>query len=256
MRSPAGVVVTSSYPLQHLHHHGIWTPWTKTAFQGREPDFWNMGKGTGKVEYTGLDRTWIGVVNGGFTARHRFIDLSAPAPVTVLDETWTVTAYDVPGAKRPVRVFDLVLEQICATSDPLVLPEYHYGGFGYRGRDEWFGADKSAFLNSEGETDKVKANAARARWCHLGGLVDGAFTGLAALGHPDNFRAPQPVRIHPREPYFSFAPQVLGGFAIEPGKPYTARFRFVVMDGPPDRALLDAYWNGDAIPAIATVSRD
>jgi len=239
----AGVVVSDDYPKQHVHHHGIWTPWTKTSFQGRTPDFWNMGAKTGTVEFVALDRTWEGPVHGGFAARHRFVDLSAPQPVTALHETWVVTAYRAPGA---VRVFDLALTQTCATDDPLLLPTYHYGGFGFRGRGEWYGAPNAFFLTSDGETDRVKANLQRMRWVHLWGQLDGGPAGLAVLGHPENFRAPQPVRVHPREPYVSFIPSQLGDWKIEPGKPYTARFRFVAFDGKPDRARLEALWNGYA----------
>jgi hypothetical protein len=32
-----------------------------------------------------------------------------------------------------------------------------------------------------------------------------------------------------------------------------ARFRFVAADGPPDRARLDAFWNGYALPAAVKV---
>lgn len=251
--SPSGRLVSSSYPLQHLHHHGIWTPWTKTRFQGREPDFWNMGKGTGTVEFDKLERAWSGPVHGGFVSRHRHVDLSAPSPVVALNETWVVTLYQVPGAARPVRVFDLESTMVCATNDPLILPEYHYGGMGYRGNELWYGKDKAFFLTSEGETDRVKANHQRMRWCHVGGEVDGQRTGVAVLGHPANFRAPQPVRVHPSEPYVSFVAQQLGEFAIQPGQPYVARFRFVAIDGAPDAALLEAYWQGYARPAVVTV---
>lgn len=253
--SPSGKLVSSSYPLAHLHHHGIWTPWTKTKFQGREPDFWNMGKGTGTVKFAALDRAWSGPVHGGFVSRHEHIDLSAPAPVKALDEQWEVTVYDVPGFARPVRVFDLVSTMTCATRDPLVLPEYHYGGMGYRGNEGWLGKDQAFFLTSEGETDRVKANHQRMRWVHVGGRVDGALTGVAVLGHPGNFRAPQPVRVHPTEPYVSFVAQQLGEFALEPGKPYVVRFRFVAMDGEPDPALLEALWQGYAQPATSIVER-
>ena len=148
-------------------------------------------------------------------------------------------------------MFDLVTTQTCATADPLILPTYQYGGFGFRAAWAWNGpGDAVRFLTSEGGTDRIKENNARARWCFIGGpLKDGAFAGTATLGHPDNFRAPQPVRLHPNMPYFSFVPQLLGEFRIEPGHPYVARFRFIVADGPPDRALLDAYWNGYAQPA-------
>ena len=47
----AGRVITGDYPPDHIHHHGVWFAWTKTEFEGRHPDFWNMGDGTGTVEF-------------------------------------------------------------------------------------------------------------------------------------------------------------------------------------------------------------
>lgn len=254
--TPAGTVVSDDYPAQHVHHHGIWTPWTKTSFQGRSPDFWNMGAKTGTVEFVALDRTWSGAVHGGFVARHKFVDLSAPSPVVALHETWEVTGYDVPsrGSGPALSVFELTLTQTCATNDPLILPQYHYGGFGYRGRGEWLGKDKAFFLTSEGTTDRVKANHERMRWVHLWGQLPGGPAGLTVLGHPENFRAPQPVRVHPNEPYVSFIPSQLGDWKIEPGKPYVARFRFVAFDGEPDRARLEALWQGYAHPAVVKLT--
>ncbi len=255
VRTAAGTVVSDDYPVQHVHHHGIWTAWVRTAFQGRAPDFWNMAQKLGTSEFVGLDWTWSGPVHGGFVARHRMLDLSAPAPVPVLNETWEVTAYAVPAvAGAPaLRVFDVLLTQICATNDPLVLPVYHYGGLGFRGRGEWFGADKGFFLTSEGETDRVKANGKSMRWVHHYGAVEGGVAGVTVLGHPGNPRAPQPVRVHPREPYVSFTPQQNEEFRIAPGQPYIARYRFVAFDGPPDRALLDALWQGFAAPGSLTM---
>ena len=254
VRTPAGTVVTASYPPDHLHHHGIWAPWTKTEFQGRQPDFWNMGQLTGKVEFAELVRTWGGPVHGGFVAKQRQVDLSAPSPVTALDETWEVTVYDMPGAATPLRVFDLVITQTCATADPLILPEYRYGGLGFRGHDQWNGKDHALFLTSEGETDRVKGNTSRARWVHIGGRVDGALAGVGILGHPDNFRAPEPLRLHPTEPFVCYAPSQLGEWRIEPGRPHVARYRFVVTDGPADGSLLEACWQAFARPGTATVS--
>jgi hypothetical protein len=251
--SPAGVELTDSYPKDHRHHHGIWSPWTKTEFQGRTPDFWNMGQKKAKVEAERLVRHWSGPVHGGFIARHQFIDLSAPSPIVALHETWEVKAYDLPDAPRPARVFDLVITQTCATNDPLILPEYHYGGLGYRGPEAWNGKDRARFLTSEGITDRVAAHGTRARWCYIGGEVDGRLAGTAILGHPDNFRAPQPMRIHPNEPFFCYAPSQLGQWQISPGEPYVARYRFVAIDGAPDRELLEAYWAGYAQPAVAVV---
>ncbi len=253
--SPAGKIVTDDYAPNHAHHHGIWAPWTKLSFQGRATDFWNMQDKKGAEDLVALDRSWSGAVHGGFAARLQSTDLTGAAPVKALDTTWLLTAYDLAGAAPAARMFELTLTHACATADPVVLPEYHYGGFGFRGAAGWNGPGTVAnFLTSEGETDRIKGNNTRVRWCYLGGAVEGGeLAGTATLGHPGNFRAPQPVRLHPNMPYFSLVPQQLGEFRIEPGKPYVARFRFVVADGAPDRALLDAYWQGYANPAAAKI---
>ncbi|MBL9200913.1 MAG: PmoA family protein [Opitutaceae bacterium] len=254
--SPSGKIVTDDYPSNHPHHHGIWAPWTKVSFQGRATDFWNMQDKKGAEDLVALDRSWSGPVHGGFTARLQSTDLTAPTPVKALDTTWLLTAYDLPGAAPAARMFELTVTHACATAKPVVLPEYHYGGFGLRGAAGWNGPGPAArFLTSEGETDRIKGNNTRVRWCYLGGAAgdSGGLAGTAVLGHPGNFRAPQPVRLHPNMPYFSLVPQQLGAMRIEPGQPYVTRYRFVVTDGAPDRARLDAYWQGYAHPAAAKI---
>lgn len=253
--SPAGYPVTDDYPSNHVHHHGIWAPWVKTRFQGRSPDFWNMQLKTGAEEFVELQRQWSGPVHGGFQALNRMTDRSAPQPVSVLNSLWNLTAYAVPEAPTPMHLFDLVITQTCATADALDLPEYHYGGFGLRGASAWNGPGGAArFLTSEGLTDRLRGNGTRARWCYLGGPVGGTAAGTAVLGHPDNFRSPQPLRLHPDMPYFSFVPQQLGAFTIQPGRPYTVRFRFVVTDGEPSRPLLEACWEAYARPPEVTLT--
>jgi hypothetical protein len=32
LRSPSGKLVNDDFPPNHVHHHGIWSPWTKTEF--------------------------------------------------------------------------------------------------------------------------------------------------------------------------------------------------------------------------------
>jgi hypothetical protein len=64
------------------------------------------------------------------------------------------------------------------------------------------------------------------------------------------------VRIHPDNPYFTFAPirpEDGGAFTIEPGAPYVSRFRIITTDGAVDAALLDRLWNDFATPPDVTV---
>jgi hypothetical protein len=251
VHTPSGKVVTDDFPPNHIHHYGVWWAWTKTVFDGREPDFWNMGDNKGRVEFEALEETWSGAVHGGFRSKHRFVDLTAPKPITALNEIWEVTVYAVGlGSAAKYSVFDLVSEQQCATSHPLKLPEYRYGGVGVRGNWAWNGKEKASFLTSEGETDRDKGNTTQGRWCDMGGQLEGGPAGIAILCHPQNYRAPQPMRLHPTEPFFNFAPQQAGDMEIKPGEKYVARYRFVVHDGPPDRAELDRLWNDYAHPPV------
>jgi hypothetical protein len=255
VHSPSGAIVTGDYPANHPHHHGIWTPFTKAVFQGRATDFWNMQSKKGEEQWHGGGRLWSGEVYGGFEAEMHMNDLSGPKPITALLDRWSVTAYAIPHAPKPMRVFDLTTTQTCATNDPLELPQYHYGSFGLRGPEAWDGKDGARFLTSEGITDRKKGDGTRARWCYLGGKTTAGLSGTAVLGFPDNFRFPMPLRLHPDMPYFSIVPQKLGGFSIQPGKPYVTRYRFVVTDGEPDAKLFDACWNSLAHPAVVSFSK-
>lgn len=249
IRTLSGKTVTDDFPPNHIHHHGVWGAWTKTDFEGRHPDFWNMGDGKGKVEFERVEKTFGGLVFSGFVAKHRYVDLTASEPKVALNETWEVRAYP-PDAKGRFWFFDLTATQLCATSEPLKLPEYRYGGIGFRGNWAWNGRDKTQFLTSEGETDRIKGQGTRGRWCDISGMVDGARAGITIMCHPENYRAPQPMRLHPDEPFFNYAPQEAGDMEITPGKPYVMRYRFVVHDGAPDKELLERLWNDYAHPAV------
>lgn len=230
IHTPGGKRVTDDFPVDHLHHHGVWSPWTKTEFEGRKPDFWNMGAGTGRVEFVAVDDLWRKDGRAGFKVRHRFIDMTANPEKVALLETWEVA---VTGAADHHRI-DLSITQTCAGDAPLKLPEYHYGGLGFRGNGEWNGAANCRFLTASGLTDRTKVNTAKEPWCWVGGKVGGRTCGITILCHPSNFRAPQPIRAHPTEPFFCYAPQQGGAMEIVPGKPYVARYRLIVADGEPD----------------------
>ena len=251
IRTLGGKVITDDYPPNHIHHHGIWWAWTKTEFDGRAPDFWNMGEGKAKVDFVALQGSWGGPVHCGFVSKHQFTDLTGGSPATALNEMWDVRVYN--NARNNIWVFDLTATQECATDKPLKLPEYHYGGLGFRGHWDWNGKTNVNFLTSEGITDRVKGHATRAKWCDISGLREGKQAGIAILCHPENFRAPQHMRLHPSEPFFCYAPQQGGDMEIAPGKKYVSRYRFVVHDGPPNKEVIDRLWNDYAHPPTVTV---
>ncbi len=250
--TPKGVEMSDSYPADHPHDHGIWTAWASSHFQGRHVDFWNPHYAYGgTVAFTGLDRTWEGPVDGGFESRHQSIDRTVQPPVAALNEQWKVTLYAAHSV--PARIFDLEFTQAPATTDPLDVDQYTYGGLGVRGHAQWLDKNNLQVLTSAGTTNRVQANNQPARWFFIGGNIDGTPVGIAALCHPDNFRAPQTVRMNPDQPFFMYAPNISAGFTISKEQPYVGRYRFIIQDGPPDAKFLEACWQGYAHPATATV---
>lgn len=252
--TPSGRRVTDDYPPNHVHHHGVWSAWTKTRFQGRSPDFWNMGQGKGRVDFAGFDRVQAGPVFARMEARQVHTDTLVTPAVQVLEEVWRATAYAIRLPEGPpVHLFDLESSQRLLTEHPLELPKYYYGGLGFRGPWAWNGATNALYLDANGVTDRIAGNGTRARWYWIGGQVDGSLAGIAVLGHPGNFRAPQPLRVHPTEPFVCWAPSHLADASIQPGKPLVSQYRFVTFDGPPDAARLERLWADFAEPPSVRV---
>jgi Methane oxygenase PmoA len=250
LSTPSGRLVTDDYPPNHKHHHGLWFAWTLTNYDGRQPDFWNMG--TGKAGVQSLDHApvWTAGPWAGFSYRNRYQDKTSGKSIDVLEEHIDLVAR-APLPNDPVVIIDFIVSQQCLTTLPLLLPAYHYGGLGLRGNRDWNGAKNATFLTSAG-LDRSSGNATRANWVHMGGMVNGKPAGTAVLCHPNNFRAPQSGRIHPTEPFFCFAPSQLGDWSIRPGIPYQMRYRLIIADGLPDAADLERRWQEYAHPPLVT----
>ena len=248
--SPAGTVLTDIHPPDHTHHMGIWMPWTKTEFQGRNIDFWNLGAGKGTVRFKEFVSQTIGPVYGGFQAQHEHIDLTAPrGEKVVLNETWDVRVYNLGGPEKGYWLCDFLSTQRCATDSPLYHLKYSYGGLGFRATRQW-NQDNAECLTSEGKT-RQDGNRTRARWCDSYGMTGTDWAGLTVMGHPENFRHPEPMRIWSGEyehVFFGFAPSQLGDWKMEPGKDYVFKYRFYVHEGKPVVADLERLWNDFAEP--------
>ncbi len=248
--SPSGAVVTDDFHPDHAHQRGVWFAWTETRFRDRQPDFWNLHKQTGRVEFEAFGEQTEGPVFAEFSVRHRHLDVSVPdRPEVVLEEDWTVRVFR-PGLRRP-HTFDLTSVQEVVADAPLELQQYHYGGLGVRGARNWT-PDKVTFLTSNGQ-QRPDADQTRVDWCLMEGSIPPNYAGLLALGHPDNFRAPQAVRIHPEMPYFSLTPLPLGSFEMRPKEKTIWRYRLIAYDGRMDSAPARQFWEEYCSPPAAQV---
>ena len=245
--SPTGEEVTGDFPADHAHQHALFFAWVKAKYDGRKVDFWNQAKQLGGVEFRGVVDVTRGEDRVSFTTKQAFTVGTGDTKVDALHETWKVTVY---RTATDHYLFDIESTQRCVIDIPLVLEEYRYGGMAFRGNGQWFTAgsgDTSAaeqiprFLTSEGK-GRIDGNHSRPNWVSVSGAVDGQDVSVAVFCHPDNFRAPQHVRLHPSKPYFCFAPCVAGKFTIEPGRPYVSRYRYLVTSDQPDAAHINKTW--------------
>jgi hypothetical protein len=247
LRAPSGAIVTDDFPPDHAHQHGVMFAWTSTTFEGRPIDFWNQKKLQGTVEHRRVIGLESGPVFGRFEVGLRHVNLNAPAgPTDVLDETWSVRVYNF----TEVFVLDVLSVQRAARH-PLHINKYHYGGMAIRGARPWL-TPPCRMITRLGD-DRAAGNHSRPGWVDMQGSIDDATAGVTIMDHPDNFRYPQPVRLHPDKPYFCFSPQVIDGFDITAEAPYVSRYRFVTRDGELDRARLDELWHNWTDPPTVRV---
>ena len=249
LQTPGGRVVTDDFPPDHAHQHGLFRAWVNTKFMGEKVDFWNQSGKTGNVKHSRLGQLTSGPVFAEFTVHLEHQQLLPEGQSrTALHEQWSVRAYQDQG----VFVVDLLSEQQAATHSPLQIMEYHYGGFALRGHRDWNADSKFSFLTSEGK-DRLKGNHSRPNWVLMTGPVDDDWASCLAMGHPENFRHPQPVRLHPKMPYFCFAPMVLGEFSITQNASFESRLRIVVADGQMTPESANRLWAEYSAPIQTTV---
>jgi len=258
VRTLNGAVVTDELPPDHLHQSGIFLSFTKTSFEDREVDFWNLAGGKGRVRFKSDHIGTSGPLFASFQTEQEHVDLTADnekgeigktsGGKVALVETWNVLAWN-PNASAGYWIFDVESSMRCATNSPLKLPEYHYGGMAIRAARPWV-PKAVTFLTSEG-ADRLKGNHTRAKWCDIQGAVDGHEAGIALFTNPQNFRFPEPLRIHGTMPYMVFTPSFLGDWEITPGNIHRARYRFVVHDGKLSPETLEQLWQNYAQPLVA-----
>ncbi len=256
LKSPSGKILTCIQPPDHYHHYGIWNPWTKVYFEGREVDFWNLAKGQGTVMYAGTLSTYSGELFGGFKVLHKHIDFTAPGEDKVaLSEVWDIRAWSLKVNDQLVWLIDFTFVLSCATDSVVKLVQYRYGGgIGFRATETWTN-ENSTVLTSEGKT-RIDADASHARWCRLVGETGlDETSGIIFMSHPANRAHPEPMRVWPENAnngrgdlFFEFCPIRHEDWILYPNKEYVLKYRVVVFDGFMEKDTADKLWHNFAYP--------
>ncbi|MBE9511135.1 MAG: PmoA family protein [Bacteroidetes bacterium] len=259
--SPNGNILTRIQPPDHLHHYGIWNPWTKVKFQNREVDFWNLGKGQGTVRYAGTNAQFGGAIFGGFRVRQEHVDLTSGKEITAINEIWDVRVWNTNVGNNEVFLIDITDSLSCAGNDTVFLEQYRYGGgIGFRATQYW-NKENCRVETSTGESRKT-ADATKASWCNVSGqMPDGDRSGILFISHPENKNHPEPMRVWPEDAnngrgdmFFEFCPIRDKDWILIPGKKYVLKYRLLVYDGEITTQLAEDLWTGFAYPPNVEIS--
>ena len=241
--TPSGQVASGDFSGDHAHQRGVFMAGTNTKFRGKKVDFWNLHNKLGRTEHGKTLSTGSSSDSASFTVQINHVATDKGIETVVLHENWTVTGRQ--GSAKHF-VFDIESKQTPATDSPLLFNKSFYGGMALRGSNLWTPLESNPdgtceFLTSNGH-ERIEGNHTRVRWVSMRGVVDGKPASITVLCHPLNFRFPQYVRLHPRMPYFTYAPMFDGEFTIEPGDSYQSRYRYLVTSSKPDAGWIEKQW--------------
>lgn len=253
--SPSGKVLTWAQPEDHIHHVGLWNPWTRVSWKENNTDFWNLAAGMGTVRYKDVINTVSGPVFAEFHILQDHIafepnkppfpieDAEESTEIVVMEEEWIIRVWNVDDGY--LLDFTSLLRNVLDES--ISLDAYRYGGgLGYRATSKW-NANNSEVLTSEGKTRK-DGDATRAKWCWIYGDLEGKQTGMLFMSDSKNFDFPQPMRIWPANitgpgyQYFEFTPIRENAWILEPGETYSQKYRIWVREGEVDPSKAEQQW--------------
>lgn len=237
LKSPKGGIVTGIHPNDHLHHLGLWHAWVKSKHGKDQPDFWNLGKGSGKVRFLKLLKRNA----TGFTVEQEQVAFKGGEmeEIVILREELSISVI----ATNEGNFIDYHLTQKNVSNKNLELPAYRYGGpLAYRGPHSW-NSKNSNYLTSAGKM-REDSHATRADWCAIFGPTDKGDATITMMGHPKNFDAPQRLRTWPDGKVFlCWTPIQEKGLVIQPDELVRWRYRIVISDGKPNKKTINRWWS-------------
>lgn len=255
--TPKGQPLTRIDAPDHYHHYGLWNPWTKVLFEGQTVDFWNLKEKQGTVRFTEFISVNEGPVYGDYQTLHDHVAfLKGGVEKTALNELQSVRIYQ-PKENQDYYLADISIQLNCASESPVLLQEYRYGGLGWRATEKW-NKENSETLTSEGKTRK-DADGSNARWVIVQGSLDDDYGGALMMSFPTNFNHPEPLRIWPEnangrgDVYANFSPTKDKDWALEPGKDYLLKYRFLVFNGKLSEKKAEAIWQSFAHPPKVSI---
>lgn len=233
LQTPSGKVLTTIQPADHYHHYGLWNPWTRVEYRGKLYDLWNIGDKKGTVRFVKFEDIFHDKGKAGFEAVHDHVIFDGSEETVIMKENWRITVSQLDSGRYQCDIRSVLRP---ATTADVVLKEYRYAGLGFRATPEWTNTN-SEVLTSSGKSRK-DADGSLERWAMVSGKLGDGRAGILFLSHPDNYNAPEPIRVWPEDAnggrgdqFFNFSPTKNKDWTLEAGRSYTLHYRLIIFDG-------------------------
>ncbi|MBD0777774.1 PmoA family protein [Maribacter sp. ANRC-HE7] len=253
--TPGGEVLTRIQPSDHLHHYGVWGPWTKTKIDNRNVDFWNLGKGEGTVLFKKFISKKVGSVFSEFTTLQEHIDFGAKKENRVaINEHLEIRAWNL-GDNKPWLI-DYSSEINSPLKEGILFDTYHYGGgIAFRATELWQ-KNNISILTSENK-NRANADGSSAKWVIIEGTTHtkSGKGGILFMSHKENKHFPEPMRLWPSDVnggkgdlLFEFCPIRNQSWKLDSHKNYELKYRMLVYEGIINAEQAEIAWQGFANP--------
>ena len=247
--APNNAVLTNIQPPDHMHHYGIWNPWTKTIFRGEEIDFWNLAKEEGRIRFGGLTSLNQGAIFSSLQVLHEHVVWPYSLRETIaMNELQEIRVFD-----RNDGSFMIEINSRLSPVEKLILEEYRYGGFVLRATDNW--TNQNSYLYTSEGLDRDNADGQRAKWVVVSGETPEGKASIMMMGNPANYNHPEPVRVWNSDAnrgrgdhFINFSPTRNTQWILNPGLNYSLRYRMLVFDGEIEKEKAEKIWNDFSNP--------
>ena len=270
--SPVGNVLTNINAPDHMHHYGIWNPWTLVEYDGKEYDLWNIGDLKGTVRFDSLYSKQTGNLFAQITVNHQhlifqeqreqitrttesIIKITPKKQINIMNELLDIRVWNTGDSGF---LWDFISNLIPATDLTVLLKAYRYAGFGWRATPDWT-KENVEMMTSEGKS-RQEIDGTDARWVYVTGMSPKGKSGILFMGYPENQNFPEPLRIWDQnqnggrgDAFINFAPTKNVDWSLEPGNKYRLRYRMLMFDGDITPAKAEAIWKDFASPVKVTI---
>ncbi|MBI4553489.1 MAG: PmoA family protein, partial [Candidatus Latescibacteria bacterium] len=240
----------------HIHHRSLWTAYGEV----NGTDNWGEEGKHGRTVHRAFETLVSGPVFGRLRARS---DWTAADGTVLLDETRDFTFYH-PGA-HPVRLFDLTVE-LQATHGDVHFGDTKEGGFlSIRVATSMDAVRGGKIENGYGAIGEAESWGRRAPWCDYSGPVDGRWSGIAVMEHPDTFRSPtywhvRDYGLMATNPFgtgtFRNDPRQSGAYTLPAGERLVFAYRVYIHVGDATQGRVADVYHGYINPPNISVTSD